>query len=1141
MAHVAYPSDPTSGRAARRAAWLLTVLALALTACGGSSGDAGSGAGAVVNPPIGGSTPPAPPPGGTAPPGTDIGGTPPGASQPVIGALLPEPLPDADRDGIPDHLDPYPQEPPVLAPLAGPGVLQLERAWSEMDGHVLAGVAFAGRALHLQGRGFDGAAAGGWVVFQTLDGRVAVRPEERAGGGWLAISPPLTTSVHVVLDGRRSGSVELLQPAPGAPLLFPPQARFTAGGTARVEGRSLAEVERVVLGDTALQVLARGPDFLQLALPAFTDGRTLRAESAAGGSNPVTLSAYREVMLTVDDSIPASPVRPLRGYLDGRAFSVAPGEATTIAVPADRPVVQLLDHETASGQALPGAVGVVLWPDTAHAVVSLESTLVADLARITRRHVDGAAGGWRWQREVLEAAWSSPEARDYETGLATYLAAGTHFPRYDLRGRLMDLLFAPVAAAAMMADASGMPGNAPLDEPVPQILSDGLGPAIGSGRRLDDAIPFTVSLGAPERPDMPQGSYAQFTVTTHEETFLSFNVCRFPGGLPPDGIAPSDLCVQNSTPMPASAAVYMPNRFTYGAPYTPRDSDRVRSHIDRLIDGNAFRDSAVYLTSDSGVPLCGMRPCYVELLTGGLGLGHKVNLSTREESIVQLLRLRWILEEFVLDMVFELFGLESNASVRSCVTSAITADPGFLDAVGQFVQRTRDNPPGAVANFEETIGKHVIDMSLGLVSNVEGVTKLFSCVKQQIINEDDQQLLQRVVTRLSPVAKSLKNFFRVFTILNNSMYAGGILLTPEKILFKVVYRGEITDFNAFRGEDTDFAANDIDLYDVRFPSGNDRVLRIYGDWLANTALTIDEDSFYPTLVFRDRRGATARFPLDASHLIDEGGAQRQLAVSLPQIGFGTSPSSSDALSELDSGPLEFWLEYSHPEFDAYPGDVLRVPSATRIGFNGIGRITAFNPPSVAAGAQVTASGNRLDDFSERPRVVFVSAATGVAVGGSPVAASVRNGKLSFTVPASLPQGNYAVELHDGPARFDEITSSVLLTVTPRPDPYVTLSDWRGNDDVIRVQMLAAGSSFALEEFQVPDVGGRFVTAQSWDRGSPVDRLRVICDEPGDDATCTYRLRMEGAEFELPSGERLRDYSDQLLRGEDVVFPVHVLP
>lgn len=1124
----------------------IAVAALGLSACGGSGTN--SGAASAPRTPVSVGSPPATsapapgtlPPGSTTPPGIDLGATPPATSRPVIGAVLPDPLPDADRDGIPDHLDRYPYEPPVLAPLAGTGAIQLNRAWSELEGHALEGVVLAGRVLHLQGQGFDGAAAGGWVVFQTLDGRTAVRPEERAGGGWQATAPPLATGVHVVSDHRRSGSVALLQPAPGAPLLFPPQARFAAGGTARVQGLNLAEVERVTLGDTRLQILERGPDFLQLALPAFTDGKTLRAESAAGGSNPAALSAYRQVTLSVDDSIPATSSRPLRGFLDGRPFSVAPGEPTTIEVPADRPVVQLLDFQLASGQLLPGAVGIVLWPDATQALVSLESTLVADLVRITQRRTEVLTGGWSWQREALEDAWSNPEARDYETGLAAYLANGTQFPRYELRGRLMDALFTPLEVDSTMAGVPPVLGDAMLDDPVPPILRDGLGPAIGSGRRLDDAIPFTVSLGAPERPDMPLGTYAQFTVTTHEDTFLLFNVCRFPGGLSPAGIAPSDLCVQNSTPMPASAAVYMPDRFTYGAPYTPRDSDRVRSHIDRLIDGNAFRNSAVYLTSDSGVPLCGMRPCYVELLTGGLGLGHKVNLSTKEESIVQLLRLRWILEEFVLDMVFELFGLESNASMRSCVTSAITADPGFLDAVGQFVQRTRANAPGAVANFEETIGKYVIDMSLGLVSNVEGVTQLFSCVKQQIINENDQQLLQRVATRLSPVAKSLKNFFRVFTVINRSLYAGGILLTPEKILFKVVYRGEITDFNAFRGESTDYAVNDIDLYDVRFPSGNDRMLRIYGDWIGNTALNIHESTFYPTLVFRDRRGGTQRFPLDASHLINEGGAQRQLAVSLPEIGFGTGP-SSPALSELDSGPLSFWLEYSHPEFAAYPFGVLRIPSATRIGFNGLGRITAFNPPAVAAGAQVTASGNRLEDFAARPRVVFISAATGVEVGGSPVAASVRNGKLSFAVPASLPQGNYVVELHDGMSRIDEISSSVLLTVTPRPDPYVTLSDWRGSDDVIRVQLLPTGSSFVLGEFQVPDVSGRFVTAESWDRGSPVDRLRVICDDPGNDATCTYRLRMEGAEFELPTGERLRDYSDQLLRGEDVVFPVTVLP
>ena len=1110
---------------------------VALSACGGGTGSTGgvASSGATASPPPVATPPPsAPSPGGTTPPGIDIGGTTPTATRPLIGAVVPEPLPDADRDGIPDHLDPHPQEPPVLAPLAGPGALQLERAWSEMDGHVLEGVAFAGRTLYLQGRGLDGAAAGGWVVFQTLDGRIAVRPEERTGGGWQAAVPPLTTGVHIVLDRRRSGSVELLQPAPGAPLLFPPQTRFTAGGTARVQGRNLAEVERVTLGDTRLQVLARGPEFLELALPPFTEGRTLRAESAGGGSNAVALSAYRDVTLTVDDSIPATMLRPLRGYLDGRPFSVTPGEPVTIEVPADRPVTQLLDYEMASGRVLPGAVGLVLWPDSTSGVVSLESTLVADLARITQRRIEVVTGGWSWQREALAGASSSPAARDYETGLAAYLADGTLFPRYELRGQLMDLLFAPVAGDAALADAPGVLGDALPDEPVPPILSDGLGPAIGPGRRLDDVIPFTVSLGAPERPDIPLGTYAQFTVTTHEETFFGFNVCRFPGGLAPSGIAPSDLCVQNSTPMPASAAVYMPDRFTYGAPYTPRESDRVRAHIDRLIDGNAFSNSAVYLTADSGTPLCGMRPCYVELLTGGLGLGHKVNLSTREEAIVELLRLRWVLEEFVLDIVFELFGLESNASARSCVTSAITADPGFLDAVGQFVQRARANPASAATSFEETVGKHVIDMSLGLVSNVEGVTRLFNCVKQQIINEDEQQLVQRVATRLSPVLKSLGNFFRVLTVINKSMYAGGILLTPEKILFKVVYRGEITDFGTGA---PDPYSQTIDLYDVRWPSGNDRMLRIYGDWIANTAITSSEESFYPTLVFRDRRGATRRFALDNSHLTDGSGSQRQLDMSLPQIGFGIGGVASPAtsLSGLDSGPLDFWLEYSHPEFAAYPAGVLRIPSPARIDFNGIARITAFSPPDVPAGSRVVATGNRLDDFAARPEVVLVNSATGAAVAGPQLTASVRGGKLQFTVPESMPAGRYWVELGDGNAELDVIVSEVDLVVAPVPDPHVTLSDWRGDDDSIGIELTAAGSSFVLYGLQVPDTNGRSVATLPWDRGAPVEELRVVCHDPGNDATCTYRLSLERAQIRLPTGELLTNYSSQLLRGEDIRF------
>lgn len=1123
----------------------IAVAALGLSACGGSGTSSGSVSApgtpvSVGSPPATGT--PAPgtlPPGSTTPPGIDIGATPPITVFPVIGAVLPDPLPDADRDGIPDHLDPYPDEPPALAPLAGPGAIQLERAWSELEGHALDGVAFVGRTLYLQGPGLDGAAAGGWVVFQTLDGRTAVRPEERSGGGWQATAPALATGVHVVLDNRRTGSLDLLQPDHEAPLLFPLQVGFRAGGTAVVQGRNLAGVTQAVLGDTALRVLEGGADFLRLELPPHTSGNTLQVRGARGSSNPVAMDVYRDVILEVDASVPATAERPLHGYIQGRRFSLAPGRPATIEVPAHRTMVQLLDFELPSGQGLYGAVGVTLWPDVTHATVSLQSTLVADLARVTRGRPEATASGWSGQREVLDDAWSRPEAREFEAGLAAYLANGTQFPRYELRGRLMDALFTPFEADSMLADAPPVLGEAVLDDLVPPILSDGLGPAIGPGRRLDDAIPFTVSLGAPERPDMPLGTYAQFTVTTHEDTFLLFNVCRFPGGLAPTGIAPSDLCVQNSTPMPASAAVYMPNRFTYGAPYTPRDSDRVRSHIDRLIDGNAFRDSAVYLTSDSGVPLCGMRPCYIELLTGGLGLGHKVSLSTREESIVQLLRLRWILEEYVVDELLELIGLSPTASMRSCMIGGLVGDVAFIDSVAQFVAQVRANPSAAAEIYNATIGRHVIDTALGYISNLETIGKIEDCALQQLtaeVGEVPGWMRGRVLARLGAVPAALGGVLKFLSILNKSMHAGGILLTPEKILFKVVYRGEITDFST---EADDPFWQPIDLYDLRRESGNDRMLRIYGDWIANTGLASDEDTFYPTLVFRDRRDARRRFPLDASHLIDQGGKNRQLAVSVAEIGFGTGPSASPAtsLSGLDSGPLDFWLEYSHPDFTEYPAGVLKIPSSARIDFNGVARITTFNPPGVPAGSRVTATGNRLDDFSERPVVLLVDGTTGAAASGPPLTARVQGGKLHFTIPETVLPGHYRVELGDGHGQLDAIVSEADLVVAPVPDPHLTLSDWRGNDDFIRVELRASGSSFSLYDLQVPDGNGRSAATLPWDRGAPVGELRVVCEDPGADATCTYRLSLERAELELPTGDWVRDYSSQLLRGETADFPL----
>ncbi|NHA13553.1 hypothetical protein [Thioalkalivibrio sp. XN279] len=1113
MAPVQNLTDRATGGAARRAARpvILLTLALALTACGGGSNEAGSGAGAVGTPPPGGSAPPStPPPGSTNPP-PPIQPPPDSTLAPAIapiGAALPEPLPDSDYDGIPDHLDAFPFEAPLFTTPGSASWMRVEGAWTEIEGRAVPDAVVAGHQLMLSGRGLGAGGGGEWAVFDTRRGKVAVRPQIVSPGTWKVAAPPLALSVHAVVGNQRSESRLLSYVEPGAPVLFPPTGRVLAGTPLRLEGLNLEGVDVVTLGSALLSVEASGPDFVRVTLPASSDGNELKALAGGLGSNPVSFDYRRRVMVSIDPALPLRPDDVLQLNLREGVVRLQPGNAVSLEVPAHRPGWYAFDLLRAAGGPSYGILGFAAWPDERVVQVSLDATIGAELLKLWPMLASGGDADWREQRDRVRGGLALHEAAAFRDALAEHLRSGSAFARYELRSRLL----AAVDRAALEAA---------------EILADG--PSLGGGRSLDDLLVGVVGLSSGDAPDTPRATYSQFTVQRATDCVTL--------GLPV-GTSPSDVCVENGTVLPASIAVYVPQRFIGGSRYTPTAADRRRAHISGPTDKNSLRDDKTILSADDKQSLCGMRPCFVEILTPGAGEGAgNIVLTAAEQQILNNLRLRWVLDAFVVPMARDLAGLSAAPENAVCLFDAFVQDQvGLGAAVSSFYIGAFQNPSGAIDIFENTMGKYLVD-TITETANITTADKVLDCALGELPGLEDVR--DRIGQNLGSARRLLNRVLLFVDVVETTMRFGGVLFTPPKMLFRVEPRAEITGFSP----------SVLDLNDIYASDGSDRVFKISGDWLANSTVP---PTFVPTLYFRDKRGASRDFSVLPTQVVEGVDPQRELLFSLPRLAFFNPdlPSPLASLSGLEPGQLEMWLEYSDeysdPGFNNYPDGVLKVPSALSIQLVTPPRITTFDPPSARPGQQVLASGSGLERYAARPRVVLLSnTVVREEWSGGPIPAEIRDGKLLFTLPACssdtgcVPRGDWLVQLNDGTGSLAQVVVSdrAFSTGPGTVFPVIKLGDFSSTDDRMFMQLQDINET-VLQERVLPDViGDRFVSLVVNDP-SNLRYVAVECVDAGADSTCTYDLTGEdvaylvGTDFEGGTG-------GQIPEGTSVVFPVCV--
>jgi hypothetical protein len=1092
-------------------------LMLMLAGCGGGGAGSGSSGQPAVTPP------------------QDAGG---GTPAPVAVRILdgymaaPEPVADTDADGIPDAVDAFPTLQAERADAFGSNALAIDRVYAVTAGGILDAAAGVGDELTIIARGFDSAASEPLLVFAGELGPVAAVPYRVDATTWTVKSPDGATGVFAVVGNRRSNTVPIHWLSANAPRLWRIDTVLETGTIVELGGANLGLVTEARLGGVNVEIVTATDSSLRVRVPAGPTSNRLQVGAGGFLSNTIELALQHAVGISLDAGLPEGTTAV--GRHGGVAFDVTSTTTVDLALAGQEPVAFYLQSKGNYS-----ALGAIAWPDRPVAAVSSTSTLVTDLWTQRLSLPMPASQDWRDQRAFLETALELPEAQAFVAGHHAWLAGDNGWDRNAARQDVMDAIAAASAAPAATVNktAAQQAGQIPIE-------------------KLDDIVAFTVSPTTKDkadfgdnttvdqpRVDIPGDTYAQFQVAGHAEKVARvFDICAYPPNTPtPAGIWPSDLCLQNGTATFASAAVYRPNRKTFGWPYTLDAADLVRRHIAGPGSTEAANNGAIYLTdnrsgSANQPTLCRMQTCFVEVLTSGFGNGYKdTGLSAEERRIVRDLRMKWVFEGMIIPIIADKLGL---GQVPACLPGEIYAESGFYTKVDEFVAAVRkERADHTVAKardlFETTVAAFLKGILTGALSTDANIVE---CVATEVVK--------------SEIKDKFINATRIGSILNDAMFVGGLLLTPEKFTFRVQYRAEVADVYADVGSDETTVVVDVVNGLYRDTAQTDpRMLSITGTWIADE--TDAANVFYPNIIFRDREGNTESFLTDDTHYIETNDAAwRQLDIPLLSL----IDNAGTDLNNLVPGKIGVTVEFIHAAFDGYDGRLLRVPSPVSFELKNRPRVLGFTPASSAPGSLVTANGWSLDTLGSNPRLaLYRHAGSGDFSCASPNQGTridippadtltIPGGReISFLLPDNVDiEAFYYLCVTPSAGSAADVTVSEIplftLDLNRANTGLVTFSDFgRLKDDAIRLSVLNssglnAGLPIEFEDtscassdptcerfvklvFDIPNPGdGKRVRTIFWDNnilnsayGLNAGSILLECIDPGGDSTCTYGI------------------------------------
>jgi len=1053
---------------------------------------------------------------------------------------------DRDGDGIHDDVDIYPDQVPGYRDPTSGQALSISSAWTEIDGHQVPNVAIEDQSLLLRGEGFSEIKTNpdSWLVFMTANGlraqRVSLNPD-----GHLIVTPPVgSVSVHVVIGMSRSVEVPITYLLKSAPVLYPDQSNYLVASEVTLYGRNLKNINIASLGKDNVTLTAKTDAWVSLRLPDMPQSNILRVSAEGIVSNALALDIRHDVKLSISPELQLRSGTTLSLWYGGNEIFLSQTEQQQVSLPAHRPAILFFDVLDQTGSVeYYNRVSTVVWPGVDEVVISPSSTLMARLVNMRTILPGGGGENWLQIRNSLERALMTSAAASFYSELQQLLANGTAFPQEQ---RIVD-----VVAEYRVVDTTELSFSQTSQSSLIKAAKVTL-----TYKELDDVIGSTVTYnGEGTDVDEPNGGdftyprqtigneYAAFVVVPHDDFRIinpndligSFSsTCSYaPDENPPSILWDSDLCVQIDGLIFASAAVYKPGLIGLTDSYQPKAADRVRRHaIPKLLDaGHMWGPGGYYLKDDKNRALCNMESCYIELLTSGYGLGYKVALTSSQKDLVDTLRIRMWAEAIVPAIISMVGSPDTDGTTagqeaadnlvsqaKTCLYNEILksgqlyTEMGLLrDKIRASEDKTGDDLVDAVVDaVDQTVGKWAakfVKSELGpafmnCVQSIKGRDVIAASIKQAL-----------------PQVGGFFKFAEVLSLINN---IGSVILTPEKVVFRMDSRARIYDISP----------RTIDL--LKYDSN----LTIEGYWLAEEPCTDDSSHWCPELIFRDQHGREYKYTgIDESMVSSIDYARRKITIPFSNIDVG--------LQQLASGPLTMKLtiedspdydSYIDPDFDPDSYRKLPIPvPGKKMALLTEPKITGFKPPIAEAGSIITVLGSRFELYGDSPTYLLsdIQGNTTYTLERIPDS-SDKSSQVKLRLPELLSGGEYVLTITPDPQVTTDLlalTSDTTLLVTNIQLPAVVVGEYGSlKDDFIHVGLMDANGelmryrntllsmTFVLPSTYLNPPAGLYSYGLAWDddaidRSSevsvdvPVRQIHVSCSSGGADSICTYGIRV----------------------------------
>jgi len=892
--------------------------------------------------------------------------------------------PDHDEDGIPDESDPWPYDSPELSGSGGPDfTVAISR--STTHGEVLIENTLVSGAQVSIDITAENNGEPLWIQWRGEGLTIAV-PAQYGRNDLEA--PEIKVNQIAVIRGQTiSYATPVAGYYPGEPWIYPISEPIFTGTEVALDGDNLNSISNLKLGNKLLDSTITDQGSLLLTIPSLPSSAVLNWTSSGATEyrNSIKLPLRRTVTLAAGNEIHGKGW----SYL-GQTLS----DTAEIVVAAGEPTTFYLTHPSHAIN-----VSAVIWPDQQEVIFGTASTIEHWMYRLLR--ISGLAqGSWLKDREFL------PEPSDF-----SYLQ--------DML--INDLSDRTITASNAMKNID--PGRVQWNKPDPTYQ------AATYPAGFVPLYAQSVSLISPDYA--PKDSTNFIGLQHYGDTTGCWGV---EGITKPKGLLSSDICVSNSGGAFLSISVKDKNGRILRSHISGRGIAQKWAHKDILGPGwMTLPSPKAYLTTDAGAPLCHMKECTVEILTGGWS---KVSgLTSKEKEAVKVLYWRTIVESMLLDTLAAILG--GPTSTKQCVADiALGSGQLFVKLVGQTTTlnnklkaaNTDDEGRLIILEFmaaialDEMKGK-LAEIASGRAAPPASCTDYFNGVKTATSQVTNAFIATKAATLVSQFIKNLS-----------------VGLTPEKIAFKVKPRTSIDSVTVIG-----------DSY-LR-PDQTDTALKISGCHISNQIIdgTGQPDpryNYWPELTLTDSKGNSKKLILQPGTPAANDPADR---ITLTQAPNSLCESSytlpiavlKDKMSPLKYGKIkaDLVIENSDQFSTTFPGSELPVPGA-HFDWRGPPRLTGVENGVLFANGVNILSGENLTALKGRAlKATLVSALNNTRYIELSNTRYLDSGKLEVTLPFLVLPGAYDLTVQEisgssNPAVMQLNNISVASSTTSA----ITLSD-----------------------------------------------------------------------------------------------------